>query len=199
MILEHSRLAFDAAVSIEMATSAPFGWYANLVGAVRVGTGLGRPVAPAAMEQLFRLENSIGFPRKHLSCQFGLYEVVAFVTDNARARVAFSHGVGRASAQTVLQRDDCFRSNVPGFVGTCRHQVKGIHRGSPSGTVSTRTAANLLASMTRQEVVGSSRSAVDTFHQREQLLKGLVGVRGAKARAAYDERPSVVRDIGAGV
>ena len=52
MILEHSRLAFDAAVSIEMATSAPFGWYANLVGAVRVGTGLGRPIAGAASKSM---------------------------------------------------------------------------------------------------------------------------------------------------
>ena len=53
MLRMHGRLAFDAAVPIDVASSASFGWDTDLVRAVRVGTGLGRPVAGAAFEPIW--------------------------------------------------------------------------------------------------------------------------------------------------
>ena len=47
-------LAFDAAVPIEMASTASLGWDADLVGTRWIGAGLGGPVAVAAFELVSR-------------------------------------------------------------------------------------------------------------------------------------------------
>ena len=53
MIVEHGRLAFNAAVSIDMTSAASLGWDTDLVGAGRVGAGFERPVAGAAFETIW--------------------------------------------------------------------------------------------------------------------------------------------------
>ena len=50
MVRIHGRLAFDAAVPVEMTPTATLGRDTNLVGAVGIGAGLGGPVAFAATE-----------------------------------------------------------------------------------------------------------------------------------------------------
>ena len=62
----HGRLALDAAVPIDMTSSASFGWDTDLVGTGGIGTGLGRPVTGAALETIsvVRLKIIVDFPHR---------------------------------------------------------------------------------------------------------------------------------------
>ena len=91
----HGRLAFHAAVPIDMTSSASFGWDTDLVRAVRVGTGLSRPVTGAAFEPIsvVRVKAIAIFPHRAdgpaLFC-----EVHACTADAALAGTAAEHHVG---------------------------------------------------------------------------------------------------------
>ena len=50
MVRIHRSLTLDAAVPIEVTSTAPFGRNTSIVGAVWIGAGLGGPVAAAALE-----------------------------------------------------------------------------------------------------------------------------------------------------
>ena len=116
MVRIHRSLTLDAAVPIEVTSTAPFGRNTSIVGAVWIGAGLGGPVAAAATEyfsNLHAVPHCIHNASRHdLQALF----VHAGVTKSDTTHAAQRKRVGLELAQHLGEVDEiAFRQRRIGF------------------------------------------------------------------------------------